>query len=93
MRVRVAAAAAVVLVLAGGCRETEWPSDADRSEFCDVVTGLPFTEGGFDDTLERLGTPRDLPFEARRYLLDLAEGHDPVPAEKQVFDQYVADHC
>ena len=93
MRVRALAAAAVVLVLAAGCRATEWPSDADRSEFCDVVTGPHFTEGGYDDALERLGTPQDLPFEARRYLLDLDEGKDPDPAGEQAFDQYVSEHC
>lgn len=93
MRVRVPAAAAVVLVLAAGCRATEWPSDADQAEFCDVVTGLHFTEGGYDDTLERLGTPQDLPFEARRYLLDLAEGNDTDPAGEQALATYVGDHC
>lgn len=92
-RVRVTAAAAVVLVLAGGCRDTQWPSRADRAEFCDVVTGPGFDEDRFDDRLVHLGTPQDLPYEARRYLLDLADGHDPVPAEQQVFETYVADHC
>lgn len=93
MRVRALAAAAVVLVLTAGCRATEWPSDADRSAFCEVVTGLPFTEDGDVAALERLGTPEDLPFEARRYLLDLDEGEDPDPLGEQALDQYVAEHC
>lgn len=93
MRVRVTAAAAVVLVLAAGCRDTQWPSDADQAAFCDGFTGLQFTEDGIDEGLRQLGTPRDLPFEARRYLLDLDEGKDPDPAGEQAFDQYVSEHC
>lgn len=90
---RVLAAAAAVLALAAGCRATQWPSDADQARFCEDVTGTQFTESGVDEPIIERGTPPNLPFEARRYLLDLAEGHDPVPAEKQVFDQYVADYC
>lgn len=93
MRVRALAAAAVVLALAAGCRETQWPSDADRAEFCAGFTGLQFTESGIDEGLRELGTPRDLPFEARRYLLDLDEDEVPDPAGEQAFDEYVADHC
>ena len=80
-------------MLAAGCRATEWPSDADRSEFCDVVTGLPLTEDGDIAALERLGTPQDLPFEARRYLLDLDEGNRTDPLGAQALDEYVAGHC
>ncbi|WP_157538700.1 hypothetical protein [Nocardioides sp. Root79] len=87
------AAAAAVLVLAAGCRDTQWPSNADQEAFCDTVASAQLTEGGVDQDLRQLGTPANLPFEARRYLLDLADGHDPVPAEKQVFDTYLADHC
>lgn len=92
MRAPVVAALAAVVLLTGGCRETQWPSDADRSEFCEIVTGLHFTEGG-DDALARVGTPQDLPFEARRYLLDLDGGTTTDPAGEQAFDDYVADHC
>ena len=92
-QVRALAAAAAVLALATGCRATEWPSDADRSEFCDVVTGLHFTEGGYDDALERLGTPEDLPFEARRYLLHHAGNGESDPVGDKALDAYVADHC
>lgn len=90
---RVAVAAAAVVALASGCRETQWPSDADRAEFCDGFTGPQFTESGIDDGLRQLGTPEDLPFEARRYLLDLDEGRDPDRADEQAFDAYVADRC
>ncbi|NYI43660.1 hypothetical protein BJ993_000740 [Nocardioides aromaticivorans] len=93
MRVRTLAAAAVVLTLAAGCRATEWPSDADPAEFCDGFTGLQFTEDGIDEGLRQLGTPQDLPFEARRYLLDLDEGKDPDPAGEQAFEEYVAAYC
>lgn len=92
MQARVLAAAAVVLALAG-CRATEWPSDADPAAFCDVVTDLPVTEHGDVGALERLGTPEDLPFEARRYLLALDKGEDPEPADEQALGQYIADHC
>lgn len=93
MRVRVLAAAAVVLTLAAGCRATEWPSDADPQAFCDAFTGRQLTEGGIDEDLRRLGTPENLPFEARRYLLDLDEGKEPDPLDEQVFATYVAEHC
>lgn len=90
---RVAAAAVAVVALASGCRETQWPSDADRAEFCAGFTGVQFTESGIDEGLRELGTPEDLPFEARRYLLDLDEGRTTDPAGEKAFDDYVADHC
>ena len=93
MRVRVTAAAAAVLVLAAGCRDTQWPSNADRAEFCAEMTSAQFRESGVDELIIEHGTPENLPFEARRYLLDLADGHDPVPAEEQVFDTYVEEFC
>ncbi|QSR27635.1 hypothetical protein CFH99_18585 [Nocardioides aromaticivorans] len=93
MRVRSLAAAAVVLALAAGCRATEWPSDADPAEFCDAVTGPVFTEGGYDKALERIGTPEDLPFEARRYLLHHAGNGESDPVGEQALDKYVAMYC
>lgn len=92
-RAGVAAALAAALVLGSACRPTEWPSDADKAAFCDAVTGLHFTEGGYDSTLERIGTPEGLPFEARRYLIHLDGNRDQVPGDEQVLQAYVADHC
>ncbi|MCX6401700.1 MAG: hypothetical protein NTX33_17440 [Propionibacteriales bacterium] len=92
MSLRFVAAAAAFLVAATGCRATEWPSDADQAEFCALVT----SDAGPGDQLvelHRLGTPEDLPFEARRYLLDLDEGKIPDEVGEQAFTTYVADHC
>lgn len=93
MPVRFVAAVAVVLLAATGCRATHWPSDADQAQFCEVVTGPDFTEGGYDDALERVGTPQNLLFEARRYLLDLADGNETDPAGKKALETYVGDNC
>lgn len=93
MRVRTAAVAVTVLALSAGCRETEWPSDADQADFCDAVTGTPVAQGELDVDLRHLGTPANLPFEARRYLLDLDEGEQTDPVGEQAFEGYVADYC
>lgn len=92
MSLRFVAAAAGILVAATGCRATEWPSDADQAEFCAVVTA----DTGPSDQLEELhalGTPEDLPYEARRYLLDIEEGKVPDEAGEKAFTTYVAGHC
>ncbi|WP_182377378.1 hypothetical protein [Nocardioides sp. WS12] len=93
MLVRFVAAVAVVLVAATGCRATEWPSDADQAQFCEDMTGTQFRESGIDDLIVHHGTPRDLPFEARRYLLDLADGNETDPVGEQALAKYVTDHC
>ncbi len=93
MRVRVAVAAAAVLVLTAGCRETEWPSDADPQVFCEDMTGQQLRESGIDELIVRHGTPENLPFEARRYLLDLEDGEADDPVGEQALEEYVADHC
>ena len=93
MRARALAAGAVVLALAGGCRATQWPSDADQARFCRDMTGTQFTESGIDEPIIERGTPANLPFEARRYLLDLAEDKHTDPEDERVFDEYVATYC
>lgn len=93
MRLGVAVALAAVLVLTAGCRETRWPSDADPAVFCEDMLGTQFRESGIDDLIVQHGTPADLPFEARRYLLDLEDGEAEDPAGQQALDEYVADHC
>lgn len=93
MLVRFVAAVAVVLVAATGCRATQWPSDADPAQFCEDMTGNQFRESGIDELIVQHGTPENLPFEARRYLLDLAEGKDTDPADEKVLDTYVSDYC
>ena len=93
MRAPVVAALTAVVLLTAGCRETAWPSDADRAEFCAVVTGPGFPEGGDVAPLEQLGTPQDLPFEARRHLLDLDEGRQTDPVGVSALEEYVAGHC
>jgi hypothetical protein len=93
MPVRFVAAVAVVLVAATGCRATQWPSDADQAQFCEDMTGMQFRESGIDDLIIEHGTPENLPFEARRYLIDLADGNVTDPVGKQALEKYVADYC
>jgi hypothetical protein len=93
MPVRFMAAVAVVLVAATGCRATPWPSDADQAQFCEDMTGMQFRESGIDDLIIEHGTPENLPFEARRYLIDLADGNVTDPVGKQALEKYVADYC
>ncbi|KRA31360.1 MULTISPECIES: hypothetical protein [unclassified Nocardioides] len=93
MPVRWVAAVAVVLVAATGCRATQWPSDADPAQFCEDMTGTQFWESGIDQLIIEHGTPEDLPFEARRYLIDLDEGRQTDPVGEQALEKYVADHC
>lgn len=92
MAVRFVAAAAVLAVTATGCRATQWPSDADQAEFCAVVVA-DTSPGDQLAELRTLGTPENLPFEARRYLLDLDEGEAPDEVGEKAFTTYVADHC
>lgn len=93
MRVRVALVAAAVLTLTAGCRETEWPSDAEPEVFCEDMLGTQFRESGIDELIVHHGTPANLPFEARRYLLDLEDGEADDPVGKQALDTYVVDYC
>lgn len=93
MPVRFVAAVAVVLVAATGCRATQWPSDADQAQFCEDMTGMQFRESGIDDLIIEHGTPENLPFEARRYLIDLADGNETDPAGKKALETYVGDNC
>ncbi|MEV5002745.1 hypothetical protein [Nocardioides sp. LML1-1-1.1] len=90
-RAGAAAAVAAVLALTAGCAATEWPSDADQSAFCEKV-GQHYLHGP-DEELRRLGTPENLPFEARRYLLHRDEGKEPVPGDQEILQDYVADRC
>ncbi|HWJ10556.1 MAG TPA: hypothetical protein VNS46_14355 [Nocardioides sp.] len=57
------------------------------------MTGTQFRESGIDEPIVRHGTPADLPFEARRYLLDLADGEADDPVGEQALETYVAEHC
>lgn len=92
MRAGVGAAVATVLLLAVGCRETEWPSDADQEAFCALV-GDGSAESLDLEALQRVGTPDSLPHEARRYLLDLAEGETTQAEGETAFTAYVDDYC
>ncbi len=74
-----ACALAAVVLAATGCRETVWPSDAETQEFCEAVTSPSFADGRLDE-VRRVGTPPDLPWQARRHLIDLAAG-EPADAE------------
>jgi hypothetical protein len=86
-----AAALAAAVALGAGCAPTEWPSDADQSAFCAKVSRHYLH--GPDEELRRLGTPENLPFQARRYLLHRDEGEQPVDGDQEVLQAYVADHC
>lgn len=88
-----AAALTAVLVLTAGCAATEWPSDADLKQFCEDMTGPQLSEDGIDQAIRERGTPENLPFEARRYLIHLDEDKDPVPGDQQVLEDFVADNC
>lgn len=88
-----AAALAAVLVLGAGCAPTEWPSDADPARFCEDMTGPQLSEDGIDQAIREHGTPEDLPFEARRYLIHLDGDREQVPGDQQVLEDYVADRC
>lgn len=92
-RAGAAAGVAAVLALGAGCAPTEWPSDADPSVFCEDMTGPQLSEDGIDQLIREHGTPENLPFEARRYLIHLDEGKDPVPGDQEILQDYVADRC
>lgn len=90
-RAGVAAALATALVLGSACRPTEWPSDADPERFCTEVSEHYLH--GPDEELRRIGTPGDLPYQARRYLLDRDHRDHPVPGDQEVLRAWVGDHC
>ncbi|MFC5727744.1 MULTISPECIES: hypothetical protein [Nocardioides] len=91
-RLRVVAAAAAALLATSACSPTVWPSAADQDEFCDVVTDTGLSREQLDE-LRSLGTPANLPFEARRYLLDLDEGEETDAADEATFREYVDGYC
>ena len=93
MRSGAAAAVLAVLALGAGCAPTVWPSDGDRATFCTDMTGIQLSESGVDQLIREHGTPANLPFQARRYLIHLDHGREQVPGDRQVLDDYVADHC
>lgn len=90
-RAGAAAAVATALALTAGCAATEWPSDADLGQFCEKVSERYYH--GPDEELRHLGTPENLPFEARRYLIHRDENKEPVPGDQEVLQDFVADNC
>lgn len=93
MRVRVVAASVAVLALTAGCRETQWPSAADPQAFCEQYAERAIPGRSVDDTMVRLGTPANLPYEARRYVLDLEDGEADDPVGEQALETYLSDYC
>lgn len=91
-RLRVVVAAAAALLATNACGPAVWPSDADQAEFCDVVNDAAPGREQLDE-LRSLGTPADLPYEARRYLLDLDEGEETDAADEAAFREYVDGYC
>lgn len=99
--------ASLALVLAtatacgGGPEGADAPTDADKSEFCKVIQGIDL--GGsadeFADDLAEVGTPADIPAEAREgfeIMIDNASEDtisDSNQAKVGVFLEYFTTTC
>lgn len=89
-----AAVALAGLTACGGPEGSEAPTDASKDEFCTVINGLDTSDPeGFVDDLVEVGTPSDIPDEAREgfeVMVDNATSDEISDSKQEKVSTFVA---